>query len=159
FVVRNMLLTILTDGFFSTWIIFMQDDTSTQLFSIFMVWHPNYLYVRNCRMSIKEIFNFFREQVFSATNDDILDSALNFDKAFIIHFSNITGMHPARRINHFLSFFLIFPITQHHGIATYTQFAQLTAWNHLAIFIDNFNFQMRMYPANCTNTSFDTVCR
>src|SRR5690606_5886196 len=154
-----MLLTILTDGFLSTKIIFMQDNAGTKFLTIFMVWHPNYLYVRNSRMGIKEIFNFFREQVFSATNDDILDSSLDFDKAFIIHFSNITGMHPARRINHFLGFVLIFPVTEHHRITTYTQLTQLTAWNHLAIFIDNFNFQMRMYPANRTDTSLDTVCR
>ncbi len=64
-------------------------------FTIFTVRHTNHLYITETSGWVyKEVFDFFREQIFSATNDHILNSAFNFHKARIIHFCDVTRMHP-----------------------------------------------------------------
>src|SRR5690606_11125094 len=104
-----------------------------------------------------KILNIFREQGLATTNHYILNTPLDFNKACIIHFSNITGMHPTGSINNFVGSFLSFPIAEHHGITSYTKLAQLTTRDHFALFIYNFNVQMRMDATNSTDSLLNTV--
>ena len=99
-------------------------------------------------MGVEKVFDFAWEQVFAAAYHQVFDAANNFAIAFFIDYGQISCVHPACTVYGFTRFRFVFPITQHHRVATCAQFARLSAWHDVAKWVDNFHFHMRMDAAN-----------
>ena len=68
-------------------------------------------------------------------------------------------MHPARPVDIFFGFIILTPVTQHDTVTAGTQLSRGAPGNHVTVFIDNFDLNMRMNTSNRCDTFFKRIVR
>src|SRR5699024_8745922 len=66
----------------------------------------------------------------------------DLDVSLIIHFRQVTGVHPAIGVDRLGGGLVIIPVTEHDTVTARAQFANGTAGDRRALGVDNLVFQM-----------------
>ena len=120
------------------------DDESVSFFAVLFGGNADDLYVDDVRMSIDEVFDLFREDIFTATNYHILDPAGDAVVAARIADSQVAGVQPTVLIDSGGGSFGHLIITLHDVVAADNEFAGRAVGQVFAcIGVDDLGFHER----------------
>src|SRR5690606_33342208 len=126
-----------------------QFHPGNQLFTVLLVRNTGYLHLFNGGVSVEELFDLFRVDVFTTADHHVLDAAHDLDVTILVHGRQVAGVHPAGIVDGFPGLFLVVPVLQHHAVAAGTQFANLTSGHDVGgALVDNLGFQVRLGAAH-----------
>src|SRR5690348_18321378 len=78
-------------------------------------------------MSVEELFDLARIHVLAPANDHVLDAADDVDVAVGVHRGEVTGVHPARRVDRLACRLVVVPVAAHHDVAAAAQLTRYAA--------------------------------
>src|SRR5690606_5619065 len=125
-----------------------QFHPGNQLFTVLLVRNTGYLHLFNGGVSVEELFDLFRVDVFTTADHHVLDAAHDLDVTILVHGGQVAGVHPAGVVDGFVGFLFVVPVLQHHTVATGAEFADLAAGHNVAgAGVDDFGFQVGLGAA------------
>ena len=124
--------------------VFFKNDTSHYFFTILFIRNTDNLNVFNVFVGVNKFFNFFRVNIFTTTNNHILESACNTVVTFRCSASKVACVEPAVFVNSGSSSLRHFIIAFHYVVATCNKFACNFVRTIFAGFrVNNFTFNFR----------------
>src|SRR5580700_3841908 len=73
-----------------------------QFLAVMLVRDAEHLHLEDLRMAIKEFLDLARVDVLAAADHDVLDPAYDIAITLVVDHREISGMHPARRVDRLL---------------------------------------------------------
>src|SRR5882757_5928276 len=124
----------------------LRNDPGTEFFAILCVGHAEHLDVLNIGVPIQILLDFARIDVFAAADDHVLDPADDAAISIVVDGRQVTGMHPARRIDSLPCPRLVVPIAEHDRVSPRAEFPGFATRDNPTVTTDNLDFKVGLYP-------------
>ena len=136
----------------------MKDDKSTCDFAIFFIFYSSNLNIFDLWHINQEFFQFTRINIFSTTNNHILDTACNAIVSVFALYTKVSRVQKSVFINDFSCGFWHFVISFHDVITTTAHFTLYPNWTFFVCFrIQNFYFDIWKFITNSCCSYFWTL--
>ena len=101
-----------------------------------MIWKSDNCHIQNFIISTKKIFNLYRINILSATDNDVFLTVNQIDKSIFIFHCHISSIQPAI-MKYFSRCFFIFIIASHDSRTFDCQLSSFALCDQISILIDN----------------------
>src|SRR5215472_14343182 len=145
-VMGDLSLAESTDFFGGRALAVAQAHPGAEFLAIAQVGNADHLDVLDFRVTVEELLDLARIDVFTAADHHVLDPADDIAITLGIDRREIAGMHPSGCVDRFAGLFLVVPVTEHDQIATRQQFAGRAKRHDPAFRIDDLGLDMRQNP-------------
>ena len=136
----------------------LEDYASHNFLAVFFVGNANDLHVANLGTSIDEFFDFLGINVFTATNDHILEASCDAIIAVFVSASEVARMEPTVGIDSRCGCLRHFVVALHNVVSASHELTVDTVGTIFARFgIDNLAFHVRKCATDCLGTNLQRI--